>query len=85
MENDELIMAVVEYTVMYEVLKDEMRVSKRLMDELSTTANRMYVQGYERGHSDTVEGCYTLINRLDTDTYFSEEVEQALKEGESDD
>ncbi len=33
-ENDELTMAVAEYTVMHEALKDEMRVSKRLMDAL---------------------------------------------------
>ena len=59
----------------FEKLEQE---NKRLLD----VSVKLYTQGYMRGHDDTVDGCFTPILPVDEDTYFKEDVEQALKEVE---
>lgn len=45
---------------------------------LSAIMVRLYNQGYQAGHEDTVEACFTLIDRTDMDSYHAEVVEEII-------
>ena len=49
-------------------------------DKLIKLFTHLFNCGYQSGHHDTVEGCYTDILESDIDTYQSDVVESLVKE-----
>lgn len=41
-------------------------------DALLRLVTRAFNNGYGQGHDDTVEGCFTCVEPVDTDTYHSD-------------
>ena len=56
-------------------------VQRLVMSRLITN---IYNCGYQAGHHDTVESCYTDIYQLDMDTYQEDLVEDLLSELQDD-
>ena len=60
-------------------LSDKLNKSARLLELMSgTVSTHLYNSGYEAGHHDTVEGCFTPVFSQDMDTYQDDVVGELL-------
>ena len=51
---------------------------REIHDQQNALMVRLYNQGYQAGHEDTVEACFTPIHHTDMDTYHADVVAEIL-------
>lgn len=56
------------------------QVERLVIDPLLPFLTHIYNAGYNDGHNDTVEGCYTYIYPVDMETYQDDFVAELVKD-----